>query len=227
VKNIYFIGFITLIGLALASTAQAVMTVNPGVQLNGSPCKPLTFHDNIVDYRRTDSKAKWHIHDSWQAHIAPALKQMKTVSGKGVGGSASGNLHFVLERRPNDIRALKALIDYSFIIKKHPNHVPLFNQPECYLQAATIYAPDDPSPYMLYGYYLMKLKRYNLAIEKYRKALAINPRAIEPLYNIGLAYYRLGKMEMSRKYAMKAYSRGFPLHWLRKALANAGHPIGK
>jgi len=200
-------------------------TVSPGWDLQGEPCKNFTWTSGALDFRVKTKANLWHYNDSWANHIQPALRQMNTENGKGVGGSASGNLEFVLVRRPNDARALKAVIDYSFIIERHPRHIPIARKPECYLQAAILFQPDDPAPRLLFGYYLMKLKKYNLAIKQYEKVLKMVPDQAEAYYNLGLSYYRLHKLKDAAAAATKAYAFGFPLPFLKNALKKNGYSV--
>ena len=169
----------------------------------------------------------WAINDNYQAHLEPALKAMRTELGQGRGGSVSANLHFTLVRIPNHPKALAAIVDYAFEIKKHPRHQRLVNQPECYLQRAMDYAPKDPGPHSIMGVYLFKLMKYEDALKALDDAAKLDPQSSEISYNRGLTLFKLGRYEYAVEAARHAYGRGYPLGGLRRMLRSKGYSIEK
>ncbi len=201
------------------------VNANPKHYIDKVECAPYELAKSAFDYRKQHGHTKWLAHDIWQAHIQPAIQQMQTVNGRGIGGSASGNLDYALRWIPNDPRSLKAVIDYSFIIKTKPQHILLIRPPECYLQQAIRFASDDPMPRFLYGYYLSKKKQYESAIIWYKSGLKIAPDSSEGHYNLGLILVRLKRYSEAREHARIAYRLGYPLPWLRDKLLKLGYPV--
>ena len=169
--------------------------------------------------------ADWAVKDNFQAHLGPAISTMNTELGQGRGGSVSANLHFTLEHFPNHPKALEVLVNYAFVIKQRPRHRPLVSPPECYLERAIDFAAKDPVPRSLYGIYLFRLKKYDLALAKLDGAAALNPTSSEINYNRGLVLFKLGRFEEAREAARKAYAARYPLPGLRRMLAAKGFDL--
>ena len=75
---------------------------------------------------------------------------------------------------------------------------------------------------MINAHYLNKTGDKDGALQKYNEALKFAPNAAEAHYNLGLLYTDMGKYELAREHAHKAYSIGFPLPGLRAKLERAG-----
>jgi len=215
-----------IIGVPLVLFAMyAYADKNSLNHITNDECIPYELASYAFDYRIQHGHNAWLVKDIWRAHIHHALQQMRTVYGRGKGGNASGNLDYALRRIPNDPRSLKAVIDYSFLIKSKPQHVPLIRAPECYLKKAIRFAPDDPMPRFLYGYYLYKRKQYEGAIAWYERGLKIDPDSSEGHYNLGLTLFKMKRFTEAQEQARIAYKLGYPLPWLRKKLSKLGYPI--
>jgi tetratricopeptide (TPR) repeat protein len=76
---------------------------------------------------------------------------------------------------------------------------------------------------MIYGMYLARRGEPQAALEKYDRALELQPDSAEVNYNAGLAYFDVKKYERAKELATKAYSMGYPLPGLRNKLARVGH----
>ncbi len=217
------------------SNVQAYLT------LDGGGCGDMTLKPGAFSwweqsrYQRgmaagTDnSRIKHHdflVTDIYNNHLEPAISAMHTETGQGHGGSVAGNLYYTLNYIPNHPKALHVLVEYSFVIKKRPRHARLPAPPECALQRAIEYAPNDPGPYFLFGLYLHKLKKYELAVEKYNAGIELAPHSSEGIYNRGLSLVKLGRYEEAREDAIKAYALGYPLSGLRRMLKAKGYAIG-
>jgi len=205
--------------------AYAVAENGSPARIKYSECAAYKIASYAFDYRKRQGHDKWLANDIWNAHINPALHAMHTRTGTGVGGSVSTNLDYALKRIPNDPRSLKAIIDYSFIIKSRPLHRPLIRSPECYLQQAIRFASDDPTPRFLYGFYLFKKGHYEDAVAWYKKGLSIDPDSSEGHYNLGLILLKLKRYREAQHHASMAYKKHFPLPWLRDKLSMLGYPI--
>ena len=220
VVNRYLFGLV--LGLLSLCVCAAENSVN---DLTNDSCLPYELKSSAYDYRKQDRHSRWLAKDIWNAHIHPAINQMRTDNGRGIGGSAAGNLDYALKWIPNDPRSLKAVIDYSFLIKSKPQHVPLIRAPGCYLKKAIRFVPDDPMPRFLYGYYLYKKKQYEGAIVWYERGLKIDPDSSEGHYNLGLTLVKLKRYKEAQDHARIAYKLGYPLPWLRHKLSKLGYPI--
>ena len=99
------------------------------------------------------------------------------------------------------------------------------SQPECYLQQALAFAPNDITTYKLFGIYHFRREEYELAVNKFDRALEINPKSAESYYNKALSLARLDRFEEARAVGEKAYELGHPLPGLRNILKRKGFPI--
>jgi tetratricopeptide (TPR) repeat protein len=97
--------------------------------------------------------------------------------------------------------------------------------PECWLQRALVFRPQDPNLRVLFGNYYVRIKRYELAVEQYQNAVKLAPRSPEAHYNLGLALFKLQRFEEARKHAKIAYSLNYPLPALRDQLKDSGFPL--
>jgi type IV pilus assembly protein PilF len=60
--------------------------------------------------------------------------------------------------------------------------------------------PDDPALHFAFGIFYFKKKKYDLAIERYEKCLALNPQFAPVLNNIGLSYMEKKDYDTAIKY---------------------------
>ena len=75
---------------------------------------------------------------------------------------------------------------------------------------------------MLYGIYFHKNGDLDEALEKYQKALEIEPGSAEAHYNVGLLHVDRGELESAVGHAQRAYELGYPLHGLKNRLQREG-----
>ncbi len=143
-------------------------------------------------------------------------------------GTPLGDLQYTLRAFPNHHRALFALIRYHTEeghgwsnTGSNSDAVP----PECFLQRAAAFAPEDPVVTFLHGLYLHRIERYERAERKYRQAVKARPKAAEFHYNFGLLLTEIGRYQDAKQHARRAYELGYPLPGLRQRLARAGHPL--
>jgi tetratricopeptide (TPR) repeat protein len=143
-------------------------------------------------------------------------------------GTPLGDLQYTLRAFPNHHRALFAMIRYHTEeghgwsdTGTESGAVP----PECFLQRAAAFAPNDPVVTFLHGLYLHRIERYQQAAARYRQALEARPDAAEFHYNFGLLLTETGRYSEAQRHARRAYDLGYPLPGLRQRLADAGHPL--
>jgi len=143
------------------------------------------------------------------------------------GKTPQGDINYTLRAFPNHHRALFSLIRYYTGTAERKYNLNPFNQskyapPECFLKRAIAFAPQDASLYFLFGTYLHRLGNLEIAAEKYRHGLDIEPNSAEGNYNFGLLLYKMGKFEKAQEKAQKAYKQGYPLPGLREKLTQKG-----
>ena len=141
-----------------------------------------------------------------------------------------GDIDYTIRAFPNHHRAL-----YS-VIRNYLRQPPASNRdgqadkfrpgytgfppPECYLQRAQYFAPEDGMIPALFGLYLHRREDLDGALVQYKKAekqLGDNQYA-ELYYNLGLLYFDRGEYSEAQEYADKAYALNYQLPGLRRKL---------
>lgn len=183
-----------------------------GDDLNGRPCTGHPQGYGPFDY--TNPANKKFIHVVEIAHFLPYIEKLQ----HGRSGTLGAELNYTLLAVPNHHRALYSVIRYELNYKKNT----LLTPPECYLQRALAFKPDDAVVHMLYGLYLHRKDRYTLALEQYQAAEKLDPTSAELHYNLGLLYCELKEYQKALAQAHLAYAKDYPLSGLRKKLQKAG-----
>lgn len=132
-----------------------------------------------------------------------------------------GDIDYTLRAFPNHHRALNTIIRFRMLHGSYQRAD--LQQPECYLQRALNFAPEDATTHMLYAMYMHKLDRFDDALSKYEKALSLSPNNIEIQYNLALLLTEMKRFEEAKKYAVNVYAKKYPLQGLKKKLKAAGH----
>ncbi|MFP4560547.1 MAG: tetratricopeptide repeat protein [Thiohalorhabdus sp.] len=155
--------------------------------------------------------------------------QVRTLAGGENSQTPVGDLHYTLMAFPNHHKALYAMIRLHTGEdgEEWTSHAQFSASPppECFLQRAANFSPEDPEVQLLYGIYLHRLGKPETATEKYREALEIQEEFPEAWYNLGLAYLDMEEYEKAREAARRAYQAGYPLPGLREKLAEAGYSL--
>lgn len=194
-----------------------------GLDLSGKPCTGGAQGFGPYDYTNPAHRGgKLSIVES--RHFTPTVERLQ-------GGKSSlllNDLDYTLRAFPNHHRALFALIRFF----TEPGHTmagagKLGSQPECYLQRALRFKPDDGKVSLLYGLYLHKLGKLAEAEPYYRSAVKLMPRSAEAHYNLGLLLTDMERYKEAVPEAHLAYRLGYPLSGLRRRLAAAGHSLEK
>lgn len=139
---------------------------------------------------------------------------------RGKSGTVYGDLAYTIRAFPNHHRALYALVQYQL---KDSGKVGV--PPECWLERSLVFSPGDKVLYSIFGIYLYKLQRYELAIEKYAQAENLPGDNSEIHYNMGLLYIKMNDLPKAQEYAEKAYAAGYPLEGLRRQLGSKGYTV--
>ena len=193
-----------------------------GVDLEGRPCH-ITDGYGPYDYTNPQHRSQ-NLPVVEANHFTPEVEQL--IHGKS-SGTVFGDLDYTLRSFPNHHRALFAIIR----IATEPGNKgrgavgTLTTPPECYLQRAVRFKPDDGKVYLLFGLYLHKLGKLPEAEAYYRNAVKLMPNSAEAHYNLGLVLTDQQKFAEAVPVARKAYQLGYPLAGLRKRLAAAGLPL--
>lgn len=96
-----------------------------------------------------------------------------------------------------------------------------FPPPECYFHRGKAFNPGDGMVPAIFAIYLHKLNKYELALAEYDWAERILPNNAEIIYNKGLLYVDMGKLDKARVYADKAQALGYPLKGLQRRILAA------
>lgn len=121
---------------------------------------------------------------------------------------------FMLHYFPNHPKALKLIGELS-IQMENPSRA------ERYYETALRLFPDESETHAVYGIFLHRLEKYTQATEAYQRAIALNDKAVDYHYNLGLAYYALNDFEKAHAQATIAYNKGYPLPGLKDKLKQA------
>lgn len=144
------------------------------------------------------------------------------------------NLEYTLGRFPNHHQALYAMIRYAteavFAQRAKREWERMYRgrespPPECYLQRAMDFAPDDHQVRILTGLYYHRVDEYEKAQTAYKEAINMAPESAEAHYNYGLLLTDMERYDPAREHARTAYELGYPLEGLRRQLASAGYPL--
>ena len=184
-----------------------------GNDLNGHPCAGSEQGYGPFDYTNPTDRGK-PLHLVEMAHFTPPIENLM----HGRSGKLGGELNYTLMAFPNHHRALYSVIRYALNYKKNT----LQNSPECYLQRAIKFKPDDAVVHMLYGIYLHKKHKYKMAMEQYLLAEKLEPHSPELHYNLGLLYFDLKNYPEAVAQARRAYAKGYPLPGLKEKLKSVG-----
>lgn len=187
-----------------------------GGDLSGQPCTGPLQGVGPYDYTNPTHRQSY-LSLVERYHFTPNVRML--ISGQ-ASGTIHGDLGYTLVSFPNHHQALFSLIRYA-TEKDGLKHM----KPECYLQRAERFAPEDSNVAVLFGLYLHRRNMYEKAREKYEKALSLQSDSAEAHYNLGLLLMDMEKPEEARKHARQAYKLGYPLPGLRDKLAKAGFPV--
>lgn len=186
-----------------------------GNDLSGHPCVGGGQGIGPLDYTSSSDRHNGPTFSQVEgAHFTPSVENLI----EGHRGTLAGDLDYTLRAIPNHHRALYSVIRYGLEYKKNTLKTP----PECYLQRAIAFKPDDAVVHMLFGIYLQRKNKYSLALEQYQRAEKLAPDFPELHYNLGLLYFELKKYEMALGQARQAYSKGYPLPGLKNKLKKLG-----
>ncbi len=187
-----------------------------GLRCTGTPRKDF----GPYDYRYI-SKYKLGLVEN--NHFTPKLERLEPDSSLRWGLNVPGNLNFTIRAIPNHHRALFSMLRFS--LKGGEYTRKLKSKPECYFQRAINYAPDDAQVKAIFGIYLHRIGKYELAKNMYQATLELQPDNPEAHYNFGLLYFDAQEYKMALSHAKKAYEQGYPLKGLADKLLSKGFKL--
>ena len=200
--RIFFLFFLTLSDFVYAEAAPWV-----GNALNGQACNGGGQGFGPFDYNR-----RQYLQENLQlvegAHFLPYIENL--IKGK-TSATPEADINYTLRVWPNHHRALLSIIKYQLNINNKlqlrwdGTLDKLSTPPECYLQRAIHFSPDDAVVYSLYGHYLRKIGHLEDAVKYYEKALELNPESAKFAYSFSLLLIDLKRYEEAVKYAKIAY----------------------
>lgn len=167
-----------------------------------------------------------------KVHFTPEVERL-------VKGTTSknpiGDIDYTIRAFPNHHRALYAAIRFYLIkspkardegqTKKFRPGYSGYSPPECYLQRAEYFAPEDGMVTALFGLYLHRRDDLDGALEKYKEAenKLGETKYAELYYNRGLLHFDREEYTEAQEYADKAYALNYQLPGLRRRLERLEH----
>ncbi len=131
------------------------------------------------------------------------------------------DLAYTLRSFPNHFPALSAMSKLA-IREKRVKPLGSSHSVLCFFERAVRFKPDDAIVRSIFGGHLLKIGKFDLALEQLIIAAELEPSNPTFNYNLGLLYFDKKNYAQAKNYANKAYSQGFPLPGLMNKLKNAG-----
>jgi tetratricopeptide (TPR) repeat protein len=192
---------VVIIAFAIARPAAA----------DEATCGTLRNSYGPYDYRKASARQIQLVEDY---HFTSSVEELK--HGKS-GLTIGGDLDYTLRAIPNHHRALVAMMNLGFKVRKDPP--PGAQYPvECYFDRAVRFSPDDGAVHTIFGIYMFRRGKITDAIAQFEMAEKLGDSSGNMHYNAGLAYFELGDYDKAVVHAKKAADVGFVLPGLRDKL---------
>lgn len=198
--------------LLFATISAQASTESVVVGLCGAVSPPAQY--GPWDYR-TATKEQRTLVESF--HFTRPVESL-TAAATGTLGS---DLDYTLNKFPNHLRALSAMMRLSARIGNNKPRGAKYPV-ECYFDRAIRFTPDDAQVRALYGFYLIQRKREQEARIQLAAAEQHDTQDAQLAYNLGLAYFELKEYEKALRFAKKAYAAGVSAPGLRNKLTEVG-----
>ena len=196
---------VVVIALAIAQPAAA----------DEATCGTLRNSYGPYDYRTASPRQIQLVEDY---HFTPSVEELK--HGKS-GLTIGGDLDYTLRAIPNHHRALVAMMNLGFKVRKDPP--PGAQWPvACYFDRAVRFSPDDGAVHTIFGIYMFRHGKITDATAQFEMAEKLGDNSGNMHYNAGLAYFELGDYDKAVVHAKKAAEVGFSLPGLREKLQKIG-----
>ena len=211
---LYFLALLLPLNAIANKSAPWVGTDLAGVRCNGGGQGFGPF-----DYTARGGENAKNLIVVEEHHFTPAVENL-------VGGADGGvfeiDLNYTLRAWPNHHRALLSAIKYQINYQNKLTKDRLKTSPECYLQRAIQFSPNDVVPYTLYGYYLHKIGHIDDAVKFYERAMVLDPENEKVAYSYSLVLIELKRNDDAVKYAKIAYHDGRAPKGLKEKLIKLG-----
>lgn len=169
------------------------------------------------DYTKPENKAE-HLRLVEHGHFDHNVEFL--IKGK-TSELPYGDLNYTLLAFPNHHRALNTLINLAMRDKTNKPKYMTYSV-DCFFNRAIRFQPKDSIAGMLYGIYLMKIKRNDEALKQFKLIGKALDNYAEFHYDLGLLYVEMQDWQNAAIHAAKAYKLGYPLPGLKKKLISAG-----
>jgi tetratricopeptide (TPR) repeat protein len=157
-----------------------------------------------------------------EPHHFPAEVE-NLIKGHASGDNPEGDINYTLRAWPNHHRALLTIIKFQLNINNNISRWKKLDvPPECYLQRAIHFSPEDGVSYSLYAYYLKSIGRMDDAKKYYQKALELDPENAKFAYSYSLFLIDTHEYDEALKYAKLAYQNRKAPKGLRNKLEKLG-----
>ncbi len=139
----------------------------------------------------------------------------------GATGHVGADLDYTLRAYPNHHRALVSISKLSLRDKTH-KPIGAGYTTLCYFDRAIRFKPNDATVRSIFSSHLLKIDKFDMALEQLNIASKLEPNNPTIYYNLGLLYFQKKDYDKAVHFAKKAYSKNFPLPGLKNKLANIG-----
>jgi len=195
--------------------AIVVFAVAQPATADEATCGTLRNSYGPYDYRTASPRQIQLVEDY---HFTPSVEELK--HGKS-GLTIGGDLDYTLRAIPNHHRALVAMMNLGFKVRKDPP--PGAQWPvACYFDRAVRFSADDGAVHTIYGIYMFRRGKITDATAQFEMAEKLGDNSGNMHYNAGLAYFELGDYDKAVVHAKKAAEVGFSLPGLRDKLQKIG-----
>lgn len=203
------------IWLHLVLVAVGLLSIQGVALAQELPYECGNFHNNYGPFDYRTAKAQLGVVEQYHFNA-----QTESLAG-GQTGAVGADISYTLRAFPNHHRALLSMIRLG---ERDKRELPMgaSHTVKCFLTRAEVFRPDDYVVKMLSGIYLMNKGDEKGAVEKLEAAERLESADPNLQYNLGLAYFRLGRFEDALAHAHKAYGMGFALPGLKNMLKRAG-----
>lgn len=165
----------------------------------------------------TEEKSKGYLRSVENRHFTYDVEHL--VGGN--TGKLPGDITYLLERFPNHARGLVAMMNYleRYQFRKVPGS--LYSM-RCWLDRAVRWRPNDSAVRTILAGYFLKVNKFKEAANQFELVVRFGNGSPENIYNVGLAYYRLGDYDKALEWAHRAYAAGAQVAGLRQMLEKVG-----
>jgi tetratricopeptide (TPR) repeat protein len=189
---------------ALMVCAVVVAALCPALHAQAAPrqCGPLTNNYGPFDYRTHREQIERVVEPY---HFTPGVEAL--VRGQSTTKIA-GDIGYLMRTSPNHHRGLLTLVRLAER-EKSAQPTNLQYSIDCYFERASRFAPDDAIVRIIYAQYLQRRGRTKEAEQQLNTAAGYAGDNGFTHYNIGLAFFEMGRFERALEQAHEETKLGF------------------